>query len=116
MSAELIEAVRTGDFDSALRMLAAGADVNSRDSEGSSLLMLASHAGNLAMVLALIKAGAEVNACDERGWTPLMKAAYNAGAGPGFCRCGAGPDRRGSERGNAHQLWYPSLDAGGRLR
>jgi ankyrin repeat protein len=84
MSAELIEAVGTGDMDSVRRMLAAGADVNSRDSEGSTLLMLASHAGNLAMVLALIKAGADVNACDERGWTPLMKAAYNAELDRGF--------------------------------
>ncbi|MGA8863029.1 MAG: ankyrin repeat domain-containing protein [Gallionella sp.] len=84
MSAELIEAVRAGDLDSVRSMLAAGADVNSRDSEGSTLLMLASHAGNLAMVLALIGAGAQVNACDERGWTPLMKAAYNADLDRGF--------------------------------
>ncbi len=84
MSAELIEAVRAGDMASVRRLLAEGADVNSRDSEGATLLMLASHAGNLAMVLALIGAGAQVNACDERGWTPLMKAAYNADLDRGF--------------------------------
>ena len=84
MSAELLEAVKTGDIDSARKLLSGGADVDSRDSEGSTLLMLASHAGNLAMVLALIKAGAEVNACDERGWTPLMKAAYNDELDRGF--------------------------------
>jgi ankyrin repeat protein len=65
-------------------MLAAGADVNSRDNEGATLLMLACHAGNLPMVLALIGAGADVNASDERGWTPLMKAAYNAELDRGF--------------------------------
>jgi len=65
-------------------MLAAGADVNFRDGEGATLLMLASHAGNLSMVLALIEAGADVNASDERGWTPLMKAAYNAEQNRGF--------------------------------
>lgn len=84
MSAELLEAVRSGNVVSARRMLAAGADVNSRDNEGATLLMLACHAGNLPMVLALIGAGADVNASDERGWTPLMKAAYNAELDRGF--------------------------------
>jgi ankyrin repeat protein len=65
-------------------MLAAGADINSSDGEGATLLMMACHAGNLPMVLALIDAGAEVNASDERGWTPLMKAAYNAELDRGF--------------------------------
>jgi len=78
MSAELLQVVRSGDVDSARRMLAAGADINSSDGDGATLLMMACHAGNLPMVLALIDAGAEVNASDERGWTPLMKAAYNA--------------------------------------
>jgi ankyrin repeat protein len=84
MSTELVEAVRSGDVDSARWMLAAGADVNSRNGEGATLLMMASHAGNLPMVMALIEAGAEVNASDERGWTPLMKAAYNAELDRGF--------------------------------
>lgn len=84
MSAELLEAVRSGDVDSARRMLAAGADVNFRDGEGATLLMLASHAGDLSMVRALIEAGADVNASDERSWTPLMKAAYNAEQNRGF--------------------------------
>ena len=84
MSAELLEAVNRGDVDAVRRSLSAGADVDFRDSEGSTLLMLASHAGNLPMVMALIEAGAGVNACDERGWTPLMKAAYNADLDRGF--------------------------------
>ncbi len=84
MSAGLIEAVKAGDIDAVRGLLAAGADVNSRDGEGSTLLMLAAHAGNLAMVSALLEAGAEVNASDERGWTALMKAAYNADLDRGF--------------------------------
>ncbi len=84
MSAELLQVVRSGDVDSARRMLAAGADINSSDGDGATLLMMACHAGNLPMVLALIDAGAEVNASDERGWTPLMKAAYNAELDRGF--------------------------------
>lgn len=84
MSAELLEAVKSGNVDSARRILAAGADANFRDSEGATLLMLASHAGNLPMVMALIEAGADVKASDERGWTALMKAAYNAEQNRGF--------------------------------
>ena len=84
MSAELLEAVKKGDINTARSLLTAGADANSRDSEGSTLLMLAAHAGNLAMVSALLEAGAEVNSCDEGGWTALMKAAYNADLDRGF--------------------------------
>lgn len=84
MSAELLEAVKSGNVDSARRILAAGADANFRDSEGATLLMLASHAGNLPMVMVLIEAGADVKASDERGWTALMKAAYNAEQNRGF--------------------------------
>ncbi len=84
MYEKLIEAVRSGDIDSTRRMLSEGADINSRDSEGATLLMLASHAGNLPMVQALIEAGADVNASDERGWTALMKSAYNAELNRGF--------------------------------
>ncbi len=78
MRSELFEAVKAGDLAAAQRMLAAGAEVDARDAEDGTLLMLAAHLGNLPMVNALIAAGADVNAHDERGWAPLIKAAYNA--------------------------------------
>jgi ankyrin repeat protein len=84
MPDKLLEAVKAGNIASVAQMLAAGGDVNLRDSEGATLLMIASHSGNLPMVRALIAAGANVNAGDERGWTPLMKAAYNAEQDRGF--------------------------------
>jgi uncharacterized protein len=84
MNAELFEAVKSGDAGSVQRILAAGADVNSRDGEGATLLMVAAYSGNLPTVKALIEAGADANASDERGWTPLMKAAYNAELDQGF--------------------------------
>ena len=52
MSTELLETVRAGNIERARQILASGADINSRDSEGSTLLMLASHAGDLPMVIA----------------------------------------------------------------
>lgn len=84
MRSELFEVVKAGDLATMQRMLAGGADVNVRDAEGGTLLMLAAHLGNLPMVNALIAAGSDVNACDERGWAPLIKAAYNADQKRGF--------------------------------
>ncbi len=84
MLTELIEAVKAGDIVTTQRMLAAGADVNSRDAAGATLLMLAAHAGDLPMVKTLIEAGADVNAADERKWTPLVYAIYNSELKRGF--------------------------------
>lgn len=84
MSDKLFGAIKTGDVESVRRMLAAGANTGTRDSEGATLLMVVSHSGNLPMVRVLIEAGAEINASDERGWTALMKAAYNAEQDRGF--------------------------------
>ncbi len=84
VSMELFGAVKNGDIGLIRQLLDAGAGVNTRDSEGATLLMQAAHLGNVAMVNALIAAGAEVNASDERGWTALMKSAYNAELNRGF--------------------------------
>lgn len=84
MDTKLIDAVNAGDIASARQILATGADVNSRDAEGSSVLMLAAHAGNLPIVQLLLEAGADVNKCDERGWSPLTKAVYNPELKRGF--------------------------------
>lgn len=84
MDTDLIDAVIAGDISSALQMLAAGADVNARDGENSTVLMLAAHAGDLPMVNTLIKGGADVNARDDGGWTALSKAVYNSEFKCGF--------------------------------
>jgi ankyrin repeat protein len=84
MSTELISAVKTGDTAAVQRLLAAGADIDSRDGEGATLLMLAAHAGDLPMVRLLLQAGANVNASDVRGWAPLSKSVYNNELKRGF--------------------------------
>jgi ankyrin repeat protein len=84
MKAQLVESVKAGDVAEVARMLLAGADVNSRDEEGATLLMLAAYASNLAMVEALIEAGADVNAQDARGWSAISRAVYNAEQNRGF--------------------------------
>lgn len=84
MSTELINAVLSGDVAKAASLLKGGAEVNSRNEEGITLLMLAAGSGNLAMTDMLIEAGAEVDATDERGWTALMKALFNYEQNKGF--------------------------------
>lgn len=77
MSAELINAVVAGDVVKAATLLKNGADCNSKNEEGSTLLMLAAGTGNLQMVEMLVEAGAEIDATDARGWTALFKALFN---------------------------------------
>jgi uncharacterized protein len=77
MSAELINAVLAGDVAKTAALLKNGADYNSKNEEGSTLLMLAAGTGNLQMVEMLVEAGAEVDATDARGWTALFKALFN---------------------------------------
>ncbi len=84
MSTELLNVVLAGDVATAAALLKNGADCNSKNEEGATVLMLAAGAGNLALVEVLIKAGAEVDAADARGWTALMKALFNYEQNRGF--------------------------------
>jgi ankyrin repeat protein len=67
MHTELFVAVINGDTVGAQQLLAAGADANARDAEGTTPLMLAAYSGNAAIVSALLAAGADVNARNEHG-------------------------------------------------
>lgn len=84
MSAELINAVLAGDVVKATALLKSGADCNSSNEEGATLLMLAAGAGHIEMVEMLIRAGANVDATDARGWTALMKGLFNYEQNRGF--------------------------------
>jgi ankyrin repeat protein len=84
MFTRLIDAVKTGELAAAQRLLGEGADVNARDEQGATPLMLAASAGDLEMVNALLAAGAAVNARTESGWTALSKAVYSAELKRGF--------------------------------
>jgi hypothetical protein len=55
-------------------LIEAGADVNAKDDEGLTPLMIAAHYSTPEMVTLLIDAGADVNAKDDDGQTPLMYA------------------------------------------
>ena len=61
---DLIEAARKGDAAGIARLLAAGADVDARDSANRTALHHATEDNHMAAAIALIEAGADVNASD----------------------------------------------------
>ena len=72
----LVDAVDTGDLQSARFAIARGASVNRHDDIGSTPLHTAAWRGDLAMAKLLIEAGARIDVIDSRtGETPLHSAA-----------------------------------------
>jgi len=66
------------DIDLVKVILASGADVNTRNEDGNTPLMLAADTeDSIELIDLLIKAGADVNAVDNDGWTPLLTAVVN---------------------------------------
>lgn len=84
MITDLFKAVASDDTNQVLALLQAGADCNTRNDEGFTLLMQAAQTGNLKMINTLIASGAEVNLTDPLGWTALMKAIFNHELNRGF--------------------------------
>ena len=74
-SAELIKAVNASDIDKIQRLLAAGADVNSTDNNGSTPLIEAVSQNNTELLrLLLAVPGIDVNKTNQNGSTPLIEA------------------------------------------
>jgi ankyrin repeat protein len=69
----LIDAVRAGDV-AKVRQIADSADLEARDAQGRTALLLAVQADNVDMARALIAAGADVNAKDAIRDTPFLYA------------------------------------------
>jgi len=69
------------DIDLVKIILASGADVNARNYDGNTPLILAADIddseNSIDLIELLIKAGADVNAADDYGWTPLLIAVIN---------------------------------------
>src|SRR5271154_2711149 len=72
-STALIEAAKSGYVDMIELLLEAGADIEAKDTLGSTSLIRA--ARNAEMMKQLLEAGANIEAKDHRGQTPLIWAA-----------------------------------------
>jgi ankyrin repeat protein len=72
---DLAMAIRNGNEHSVCKLLNKGADVNARDTEGNTPLILASFYASPNCVALLLAKGADVNAANKAGVTPLIRAA-----------------------------------------
>jgi len=72
---DLVVAARAGDFARVRSLLSSGAEVNTKDSGGSTALMFAALRGDAEMVQALLAAGADPNLKDANGETALLLGA-----------------------------------------
>lgn len=70
----LTRAAAIGDSAKAKEVLAGGVEVDQRDSQGVTPLMVAAYNGNADLAKFLVDKGADVNAKTKRGSTPLMAA------------------------------------------
>jgi ankyrin repeat protein len=76
-SRDLLLAIRDGDHARVQKLLRAGADVNTRDFDGTTALMHSVIESDVTMMKLLLDSGAEVNAKNTLGSTALMYAAVN---------------------------------------
>ena len=73
---ELLEGAGKAEPEKVRQLIQGGADVNAKNKDGLTPLMLAAQNNpNPEVLKVLIKAGEDVNAKDTEGWTPLMIAA-----------------------------------------
>src|SRR5882724_13197340 len=66
--------VRVDDFDTARRLIRAGADASKPNRYGVTPMALAAANGNAQMIALLLEAGADANVADQTGETALMTA------------------------------------------
>jgi ankyrin repeat protein len=71
----LLVAAERGYVGTVAALVAAGADLNARQSLGATALMLAAHGGHVSVVNVLVAAGADVHATRSNGESALMLAA-----------------------------------------
>jgi len=72
----LHEAARNGDLAATERLIAGGADVESKDDAGLTPLIIAALVGQREAVVLLIAQGADPQGRDGKGFTPLHAAAH----------------------------------------
>jgi ankyrin repeat protein len=76
LAARLFDAARSGDAAALAAYVDAGVPVNLTNTNGDTLVMLASYYGHDPAVAALIARGADVDRPNNRGQTPLAGAVF----------------------------------------
>jgi ankyrin repeat protein len=73
-AASIAAAARAADIDEVRELIAAGANVNEREADGSSALLWAAYQSSPELISILLAAGADPNTANEFGVTPLLQA------------------------------------------
>lgn len=75
--ADLMHLASEGDIDNATQLLTSGADINVRNEQGATALLIAVLNNKTAMVSLLLGYGADASIASKKGLTPLALAAKN---------------------------------------
>jgi len=70
------DAVKSGDKETVAMSIKEGFNLNTKDKDGYTALLIAAEKGDLEMAHLLVEKGADVNAKDKDGYTALMYVAY----------------------------------------
>ena len=70
----LINASKNGDLEKVKLLIENGANIEVKDNNGDTALILASYYRRLEIVKYLVEKGANINATNDNGWTSLMYA------------------------------------------
>ena len=110
----VIQAVMDEDMELLQQLVAEGADMEEKDSDGYTALQYAVTWGDIEAAEWLLDNGADVNTADNWGSTPLMNAVYNA-AGVEMAQLllenGADPTLKDSEGKTAYDYAVENRDA-----
>lgn len=71
------DAVKSGDKETVAMAIKEGFNVNAKDKDGYTALLIAAEKGDLEMAYLLVEKGADVNAKDKDGYTALIYVAYS---------------------------------------
>ena len=97
-AAGVAAAARSGNIEAVKKQLAAGANVNAPEADGTSALLWAAYQSSPELVQLLLTAGADVNAANAFGVTPLLQAARIGDAATISVLLKAGADLKKAER------------------
>jgi len=97
---DLVKAIRDADAQAVRKLFEDGADVNARDAEGNTPLILASFYASPKCVALLLEKGADANAANKVGVTALIRAATNHEKTLLLINAGARVRMRTADRGN----------------
>ena len=74
LNEQLLLAIQRGDREAIPKLLQEGADINVRDAQGRTPVMIATYQHNTKMVRELLQAGADINIRDNNKENPLLHA------------------------------------------